>query len=311
MDARTPTGTAVHVGPHEQSTLLDAVVAGGGHPTSLEQAEAIVYWGQDSPDEIAAMVHPGIRWVQLPHAGVDAFVHAGFMTDERVWTSATGAFAPQVAEHALALMLAGARMLPELARAHSWDQQRARGAGRTLAGATVALLGAGGIGAELVRMLEPLGCTVLAVSDSGPFKGAATTVARADYRDVLPEADFVVVLAPSTPATRGMVGERELALMKDDAWLVNVARGPLVDTDALVAALHDGVIGGAALDVTDPEPLPDGHPLWSEPRALITPHCANPVSAFWPTLAARVEDNVRRFVAGEPLVGVVDLAQGF
>ena len=137
------------------------------------------------------------------------------------------------------------------------------------------------------------------------------TSGTTDYRDVLPEADFVVVLAPSTPATRGMVGERELALMKDDAWLVNVARGPLVDTDALVAALRDGVIGGAALDVTDPEPLPDGHPLWSEPRALITPHSANPFVAYWPTLAARVAENVRRFVAGESLVGVIDPARGF
>lgn len=311
MDARTTTGTAVHVGPHEQDTLREAVVAGGGRPVPLEQAEAIVYWGADTPDEVAAMVHPGIRWVQLPHAGVDAYVDAGVITPEQVWTSATGAFAPQVAEHAMALMLAGARGLPELARARTWDQQGARRSGRALAGTTVALLGAGGIGAELVRLLEPFGCTVLAVADSGPFAGATRTVARADYRDVLPLADFVVLLAPSTPATRGMVGQHELALMKDDAWLVNVARGPLVDTDALVAALRDGAIGGAALDVVDPEPLPDGHPLWSEPRALVTPHSANPLDAYWPTLAARVQDNVRRFVAGEPLVGVVDLARGF
>ena len=311
MDARTTPGTAVHVGPHEQSTLRDAVVAGGGRPVPLEQAEAIVYWGEDTPEEVAAMVHPGIRWVQLPHAGVDAFIDAGVITADQVWTSAAGAYAPQVAEHALALMLAGARGLHERARARTWDQQRARRFGRTLAGSTVALLGAGGIGAELVRLLEPFGCAVLAVSDSGPFAGAARTVSRADYREVLPEADFVVVMAPSTPATRGMVGERELALMKDDAWLVNVARGPLVDTDALVAALRNSVIGGAALDVVDPEPLPDGHPLWSEPRALITPHSANPLDAYWPALAARVKDNVRRFVAGERLVGVIDPAKGF
>ncbi len=270
-----------------------------------------VYRGDDTPEEVTAMVHPGIRWVQLPHAGVDAFADAGIITADPVWTSAAGAFAPQVAEHALALMLTGARGLAERARARTWDQAGARTSGRTLAGSTVVLLGAGGIGRELVRLLEPFGCTVLAVSDSGPFAGAARTVARADYRVVLPEADFVVVLAPSTPATRGMVGERELAMMKDDAWLVNVARGPLVDTDALVAALRDGVIGGAALDVTDPEPLPDGYPLWSEPHAIITPHSANTLDAYWPTLAARVAENVRAFAAGDPLVAVIDPDAGF
>ena len=310
MDERTE-GPAVHVGPRAEARLEDAVVAGGGRLAALEDAEAIVCFGDDSPQQVAAMVHPGVRWVQLPHAGVDAYADAGIITAQPVWTSAAGAFAPQVAEHAVALMLAGARGLAERARASTWDQQGARASGRSFAGSTVALLGAGGIGAEVVRLVEPFGCTVLAVSDSGPFAGAARTVARADYREVLPEADFVVVLAPLTPATRGMVGEGELALMKEGAWLVNVARGPLVDTDALVAALREGVIAGAALDVTDPEPLPDGHPLWSEPRALVTPHSANVLSAYWPTLAARVEENVRRFAAGEDLLAVVDPVAGF
>lgn len=298
---------AVFVGPERVPVLEQAVLDGGGRLVPLEQANALVYWGDDTPQQLSTMVHDGIAWVQLPHAGVEKFVAGGVITPPAVWTSATGTFGPQVAEHALALMLAAARGLHTLARQHTWTDKVTR----SFAGSTVVLLGAGGIGRALVPMLEPFGCRVLAVSDSGDFPGAERTVTRAAYRDVLPEADYVVVLAPSTPATRGMIGAAELALMKPTSWLVNVARGDLVVTDDLVAALAAGTIDGAALDVTDPEPLPDGHPLWDEPRALITPHAANPADAYWPTLAARVRENVARRGAGEPLLGVINADSGF
>ncbi len=114
-----------------------------------------------------------------------------------------------------------------------------------------------------------------------------------------------------TPATEHIIGARELAAMRPDSWLVNVARGRHVDTDALVAALADGVIAGAALDVTDPEPLPDGHPLWDQERCIITPHTANTLEMAARPFAARVRDNVARFAAGEPLVGLIDPAAGY
>jgi phosphoglycerate dehydrogenase-like enzyme len=120
-----------------------------------------------------------------------------------------------------------------------------------------------------------------------------------------------VIAAPSTPDARHIIGAAELDAMRDDAWLVNVARGSLVDTDALVAALAAGAIRGAALDVTDPEPLPDGHPLWSEPRALITPHIANPDTTLRRYLARRVEENVRRFARGDELLAVIDADAGY
>nr|WP_232530805.1 NAD(P)-dependent oxidoreductase [Microlunatus antarcticus] len=204
-------------------------------------------------------------------------------------------------------MLAGARRLQAAARAQTWDRQP----GRMFMGSTVALVGYGGIGRCLLPMLEPFHCRVLAVTDSGPVDGVERTVSRSDYRDVLPEADYVVLLAALTPQTQGMIGAAELDLMRDDAWLINVGRGGLIDTDALVDALRGGRIGGAALDVTDPEPLPDGHPLWTEPNALITPHVANPKDAHDAALAQRVTDNVRRFVNGEPLLGVIDPEAGF
>lgn len=302
-----PAPVPVHVGPRHLPELERAVIEGGGRVVPLAEAVGIVYHGSDEPAEVAGMIHPGIRWVQLPHAGVEPWTAAGVVTGDPVWTSATGAFAPQVAEHALALMLLAARGLHTMARADHWLPKTTR----LFAGSTVALVGAGGIARSLVGLLEPFGCRVLAVSDSGDFPGASRTVRRSDYRDVLAEAQYVVLSAPSTPQTRGMIGARELALMRSDAWLVNVARGDLVVTDDLLAALREERIGGAALDVTDPEPLPAGHELWSLPRAVITPHAANPGDAYWPSLAGRVRDNVQRLRDGRPLVGVIDPDSGF
>ncbi|MEU8356533.1 D-isomer specific 2-hydroxyacid dehydrogenase family protein [Nonomuraea sp. NPDC048882] len=298
---------AVHVGPEPVPALIDAVRRAGGRVVPLEEAEAIVYYGSDDPAELRSMIHEGISWVQLPHAGVERWATAGVITDDPVFTAATGSYGPQVAEHALAMMLAAAKGLYRSARMKSWGPNEST----ELARATVAIVGSGGIGQSLIRLLEPFGCTVVAVSDRGEVPGAAKVVPRARYREVLPEADYVVVAAPATPQTAGMFGAGEFELMRGDAWLVNVARGSLVVTDDLVRALRAGLIGGAALDVTDPEPLPDGHPLWELDNVLITPHSANPRPAYWRGLTERVISNVRRFGTGAPLEGVVSPKQGF
>jgi len=298
----------IHVGPDPEEWLEDAVRAGGGRVVSADEADAIIVnSGGGDPSRVASLITARTRWVQLPSAGIESWVEAGVITDDAVWTSAAGAYGPQVAEHALALLLAGARRLQVAARAQTWDRQP----GRVVAGSTVALVGFGGIGRCLLPMIKPLGVRVLAVTDSDPVEGVDRTVPRDAYRDVLPEADHVVLLAALTPQTRGMIGAAELDAMRDDAWLINVGRGGLVDTDALVEALREERIGGAALDVTDPEPLPDGHPLWTLPNALITPHVANPQEAHDAALAERVRENVRRFAAGETLLGVIDPVQGF
>ena len=195
--------------------------------------------------------------------------------DARIWTSAAGAYGETVADHALALLHAGRRRLAECARAQRWDRRLGgpaavrRAPWRSSARARSA--------ARSSRLLAPWRCHVIAVTRSGREVEGADGVRRRrpSSTSVWPRADVVVVAAPATDATRRLVGAPELAALPPDAWLVNVARGTLVDTDALVEALAAGRIGGAALDVTDPEPLPDGHPLWREPRALITPHVAN------------------------------------
>ena len=235
----------------------------------------------------------------------------GTIDQHRTWTSAVGAYAPQVAEHALALLLAGAKQVHAHARARSWAEN-AKGDGSTLADSVVVVVGAGGIGAELIRLLVPLGAQTIAVTRSGGEVPLATrSISSAELADVWPVADFVVLAAPATPETQHLVSTAELRSMQSHAWLINVARGSLVDTDELVVALQDGLIGGAALDVTDPEPLPEGHPLWSEERALITPHVANPSLAQLNAFCRLVSANVRRYRAGEPPLGIIDISSGY
>ena len=178
--------------------------------------------------------------------------------------------------------------------------------------ATVAIGGAGGIGSAMIPALRGLGAEVLAVTRRGlPVEGAARTLPADRVDEVFAAADHVVLAAPATAATRALVGAEQLAALGAQGWLVNIARGSLVDTDALVAALAAGTIAGAALDVTDPEPLPDGHPLWSEPRCIVTPHSTNPTPLRDAALAERVTENVRRFAAGEDLLGPVDPERGY
>ncbi|SDW82799.1 D-3-phosphoglycerate dehydrogenase [Saccharopolyspora shandongensis] len=301
----------VHIGPIAPPDLTAAVVAAGAEIGPAAEASALVWYGS-GPERFAELDHPGLEWVQLPSAGIETWMTSGALRDGITFTSAVGTYAETVAEHTLGLMLAGARQLHAVARADQW----ARPAGiRSLIGATVGIIGAGGIGRALMELLRPFGVRVLAVNRSGkPVDGAAWTCPADDasgVRRLLAESDFVVVAAPATAETAKLIDADALSRMKSDAWLVNVARGSLVDTDALVAALDAESIGGAALDVTDPEPLPAGHPLFQHPRALISPHSANPKSLLIPALARRVEDNVRRRLAGEPLLGVIDLTAGY
>jgi D-3-phosphoglycerate dehydrogenase len=141
--------------------------------------------------------------------------------------------------------------------------------------------------------------------------GADRTLPADRLGEVWGTADHFVIAAPATDATRHVVGAAELAQMQPHSWIVNIARGSLIDTDALVQALREERIGGAALDVTDPEPLPDGHPLWSSPRAIITPHVANPPTAQFAKLAERVRENVARFANGRDLIAPVEQERGY
>jgi phosphoglycerate dehydrogenase-like enzyme len=213
-----------------------------------------------------------------------------------------------VAEMALALGVAGLRGLGRYARAETWSGP----VGRNLLGANVSIFGGGGITESLVRLLGPWGCTVTVVRRNVmPMPGVDRVLAAGTVDEALSGADLVVLALPLTPDTEHMMASPQFDLMESHAWLVNVARGRHVVTDDLVEALGDGVIGGAGLDVTDPEPLHDGHPLWSMENCIITPHVGNTPEMAVPLLAARVTENVRRFGAGEPLIGLVDHDAGY
>lgn len=292
--------------------MLDAAVAGGARLVPPEQADTVVWGGGAVPPErladLLATEGHHIDWVQLPWAGVEPYVD--LLDDRRTWTCAKGAYADDVAEMALAMVLACLRGLVPYARATTW---RGPGElGRNLLGARVLIVGGGGIAQHLAGLLAPFRAEVTVVRRRAtPVPGATRVVTVDRLDDELGAADVVVLALALTPASEGLIDAGRLARMRSDAWLVNVARGAHVVTDDLVAALASGTIAGAALDVTDPEPLPDGHPLWTEPRCLITPHVANTSAMLRPRLAERITDNVRRRATGEPLLGVVDPTAGY
>lgn len=255
--------------------------------------------------------NPNVTWVQLPFAGVESFLPVAKQYPQVSFTSAKGSFAPPVAEHALALTLALLRHLPERIRATSWGSSY----GTTLDGTNVVIVGGGGIGEELVRLFATWKTTITVVRRSAtPLPGADHTVTSDQLDEVLPEADVVVLAAAATPETAQMFGPQQFELMDEQAVLVNIARGTLIDTDALVAALADRKIRSAGLDVTDPEPLPDGHPLWTEPNCIITPHTADTPEMVVPLLNERIVRNLNSLAAGkspDSLEGLVDVQAGY
>jgi phosphoglycerate dehydrogenase-like enzyme len=248
------------------------------------------------------------RWVQLSSAGVELVLAAGLFDQDRTWTSAKGIYAEPVAEHALMLALAGLRCMRQRIEARSWGPP----GGESLYDEPVTILGGGGITAKLLDLLAPFRVKATVVRRRpDPVEGATQTLSAAMLPAALSGAKVVFLALALTAETEKIIGAAQLSAMRPDGWLVNVARGQHIDTEALVTALERGEIGGAALDVTDPEPLPDGHPLWTLERCIITPHTADTEDMIRLPLALRIRDNVARFAAGEPLGGVVDPVAGY
>ena len=314
-EERRPHAGPIAVLPEPNRMFVDAVLAGGGEVAEVSaETRGVVWLSSQKADQLTALLdtHPQIEWVQLPWSGIDAFLptikkYVG--TNRPLWTSAKGAYSQPVAEHALALTLALLRVFPTRVRARSWSSVPE---GISLFGLNVVIIGAGGIAVELIRLLAPFNTSITIVRrSSDAMVGAQRTVTTDKLGDVLPGADVVIVAAASTAETRHLIGAAELDSMKATAVLVNVARGALIDTDALVAALAAGTIAGAGLDVTDPEPLTDGHPLWDEPRVIITPHSADTPDMTGPLLAERIRTNVRAMLGDGRFEGVVDPEAGY
>ena len=306
-DSGNPLTVAIE--PHQDQHLVDAVESGGGQVVPLDAARTLVWLGtpHDFPE-----LSDSVEWVALPYAGIEAYYTAGVIDDRRIWTNASGFYAKGCAEHALALLLTGLRQI-NTSLMLGWNTEVIPPAVRTLhGGATVAIIGAGGIGRELAPRLKACGATVVAVSRSGKLiDGADRSAPSTDLNDVLAGADHVVLAAPSTAETHHLINDRTLGLLKPHSWIVNVARGELIDQEALARALRSQTIAGAALDVTDPEPPADDDPLWALPNVIITPHIANPSPGLTREMAPFLAENIRRFIAGEELISVVDPASGY
>ncbi|MGY9074508.1 MAG: D-isomer specific 2-hydroxyacid dehydrogenase family protein [Acidimicrobiales bacterium] len=293
-----------------RQSLVDAVLAGGGEIVAPGEAEALVWAEPARADLLPNLLdtHPNIDWVQLPYAGIEPFLDMLRARPHLHWTCGKGVYAAPVAEHILTLALAGFRGLATYSRATTWSAPE----GRNLFGAKVTVLGGGGITEELLPLLSPFRCeTTVVRRNVAPLPGARRVVGPEQLHEILPTTDLLVLALALTPETTGIIAAPELELLPEHAWVVNLARGRHIVTDDLVAALRNRTIGGAALDVTEPEPLPDGHPLWSLDNCIITPHIGNTPEMGLPLLAERVTDNVRRRAAGEVLVGSVDTTSGY
>jgi len=288
---------------------VDAVAVGDGDAMRRELADADALWAWPAfyDAELVALLarhRPRLRWVQLPTMGYDPVELHGVPHGVTV-TTAGDAYAPTVAEHAVTLLLALVRKLPTAVRnaeLHRWDQSHATTIA-TLHDATVVVVGFGNIGREVAKRLRGFGARVLAVTRSGRPDPLADEVFPADRMlDAFARADAVVLAVPLNAQTRHLIDARTLAALQPHAFLVNIARGGVVDQTALAAALAEGRLGGAGLDVTDPEPLPPDDPLWTLPNALITPHVAGYGGDVAPRrILALVERNLRNFIDGRPL----------
>ena len=275
---------------------------------ALPDADGMVMLGHLYTADVATLVRETgkrLRWIQLTTAGYDGFTFHGIPETVAV-TNAGHSHAPMVAEHAVTLLTALTRRLHLFAEPqsrHTFDRGIALPLA-TLEGSTVVILGYGGIGRETARRIKPFGARVIAVARSARQNEFADNVVPSDHlHAALAEADSLVVTASLTENTRGMVDARALAAMKPGGVLVNIARGAIVDTQALVAALTSGHLACAGLDVTDPEPPPPDHPLWSCPNLIVTPHISGlGSSAVRRRIGAVVMENLGCFLTGAELL---------
>jgi phosphoglycerate dehydrogenase-like enzyme len=300
---------AVAIEPKSFDAYESAVSAGGGFVAKLDSSvEALIWTDYHAPEKLDEVIaaNPQLTWVQLPFAGVDAF--SAVIQRDLKFTSAKGSYSEPVAEHALSLSLALARSLPERAKAVSWGRRFAL----SLYDSKVLILGAGGITKELINLLRPFRCEITVVRNlQEPMDGANKTVNLAQFQNEVADADLIIVACALTSQTRGIVDSTVFKAMKPTGLLVNVARGPVVNTSHLIDALNSGQIAGAAVDVTDPEPLPDGHPLWTAKNVLITPHTADTKEMVIRLFSHRIQANVAAFHGTADWVGVVDPALGY
>ena len=261
-----------------------------------------------------------LRWIQLVSAGAEHLLEAGVDRSNVLVTTASGIHGTAMAEYALCTMIMLARRMPLLLREserHQWKPSRPRTYyGEELWGKTLGILGLGAIGQRVASVARCVGMRVIGLRRSGNTEGLPPGLVDTVYRpdsllEMLAESDFVFVALPLTPETRGLLGERELRAMKRTAFLVNVSRGLIVDESALARALREGWIAGGAFDVFAQEPLPADSEIWDLPNLIVTPHMAGGTVPYLDRAADLFLDNLGRYLAGRPMVNVLDKSRGY
>lgn len=285
--------------------------------TSLQESERLIadvdiasldsYWRQDYRPVVAQGAR--LRWLFTLAAGVEGFDHALLRQRGILLTNGVGINAAPVADYAVLGILSAAKRLDQVVRAHDRSEWLANAPGTAeLDGSRALIIGQGEIGTKIAQRLRAFDVKVTGVTRSG----RDGTLTADQWRSRLGDYDWVVIAAPATAETRALIGAEEFRAMKSTAWLVNIARGSLVDQPALIAALESGEIGGAFLDTVSPEPLPADDPLWKAPNCLITMHLAGHSQTGLPQRAADLFlENLKAFRAGEPMRNVVDLDAGY
>jgi phosphoglycerate dehydrogenase-like enzyme len=282
------------------------VRTGAPQAASTSEASVMLTWHLP-PDAFTQL--PRLRWLQATGAGVDQILDRPDLPDEITITRSIGRFGEQVSEYVIGYLLHW------LLRVEDYRRNQDRGVWKPLerpllADRTVGIIGLGALGSSIAERLSHLGTTVIGVCRGArPLPHVHRVYDTTSWRRMLSACEALILAAPLTPETKGMIDEEALRAMPDSSVLVNVARGALVDSDALLATLRDGHLAAAILDVFDQEPLPPNDPLWTEPRAWVTPHIAAP-SEIEP-IADEFAANYQRYLNGEPLVHVVDRDAGY
>lgn len=281
-----------------------------------EIPDADAFIGEIKPEEVRA--GKNLRWVQIMSAGAERVLHRSSGTDLRdsniVLTNNRIVQGPEIADHAMAMLLALTRGLPEfLAHKAKEDWKPQNYSGIELNGRTAVVVGLGGIGTQIAFRAWAHGMRVIGVDPKDiPYMPVIAKVVKPDQLDsVLPDADVVFVSAPHTPMSHKMLGPAQFDIMKKGAYFIAVSRGSLYDIDALVNSLQSKRLAGAGVDVTDPEPLPKGHPLWKIDNVIITPHIAGRSDKDRDRMVNTIKENIHRFVEGKPLINVVDKQKGY
>ena len=272
-----------------------------------ETVGALIWTDYSDPKGLADTIanNPQLTFVQLPFAGVDAFQDVIQLPIR--FACAKGSYREPVAEHALMLAMALGRIVHERVKAKSWGPKFAA----SLYDANILIVGGGGITEELVKQLEPFRCNITVVRNRDIALPGTKVVQLKDLDEALPTADWVFLACSLTDETRNLFNAARFKLMKPTAYVVNVARGAVIDTMALVSALNSGEIAGAGVDVTEPEPLPDGHPLWEAKNVIITPHTADTNAQVVRLFSIRIKENLAAYQGKGDWVGLVDPILGY